>query len=120
MTNIVIDHLKIIKGEQLSSVIFMQDYLQLDFDGNLISCYKWPKVTLNRVGHSFGDLEYRNAICDLISLEVIDVISTSVEVLIEFKRGTISFLMEGCDEVIYFTDSNKEWSYYPFQKKEGE
>jgi len=34
-------------GEQLSSVEFVQDYLQLHFDGRTITAYVWPKVFVN-------------------------------------------------------------------------
>jgi hypothetical protein len=113
MENINIEHLSIIKGEQLSSVIFVQDYLQLDFDGPLLTCYKWPKVCIAGIITSFGDSEYRNAICQLISYLVIALEASSSEVLIRFDIGYIQFLMPDDSEVIFFQDNDKKWSYYP-------
>ncbi|MDU1893091.1 MAG: hypothetical protein E6767_20635 [Dysgonomonas sp.] len=47
-----------LKGEQLSSVEFVQDYL-----------------------HSYGDIEYRNQLCNIISKKVIDLYIKENEIL---------------------------------------
>ena len=113
MKEINIDHLSQLKGEQLSSVIFVQDYLQLDFDGLRLTCYKWPKVIIDKVSYSFGESEYRNAICRIIASEVEDINTTSIDVSIKFKSGVILFPIVDDEEVIYFVDRENGWSYYP-------
>ena len=117
MSKIDIEHLSKIKGEQLSSVTFVMDYLQIDFDSNLLTCYKWPKVTVKTRVYSYGEVEYRNANCELIASNVLDVKSTEDRIWIEFELGSILFLMVDDSEVIYFTDSKKEWSYYPIREE---
>jgi hypothetical protein len=61
---------KSIIGEQLSSVEFIQDYLQLHFDGNTLTLYSWPQVNLGSLTYKHGDIMYRNALCEIISHEV--------------------------------------------------
>lgn len=61
-------------GEQLSSVEFVQDYLQLHFDGPRLTLYIWPTVIINNKTFSFGELPYRDMICSFISRNIIQVV----------------------------------------------
>ena len=103
----------VLSGQQLSSVVFVQDYLQLDFDGHTITCYDWPMVTLSDSKFVKNDKEYRNALCSLIANKV-DGAS-----FIEEERLSINFqtgekieidLRNANGEVIYFTTPDGEWS----------
>jgi hypothetical protein len=104
---------RVLANEQLGSVIFVQNYLQLDFDGYIITCYKWPIIsTLNGI-FDIANREYRNELCSLITKEVSDIIFIDNERLdIKFQSGEqIKFnLKEAKDEVIYFTTPEGEWS----------
>ncbi len=57
-------------GEQLSSVEFIQDYLQLRFDGPVLTFFEWPEVFREEGSYAFGEPEYRNVLCDLIGEDV--------------------------------------------------
>ncbi|MBK7808451.1 MAG: hypothetical protein IPJ51_19490 [Saprospiraceae bacterium] len=46
-------------NEQLSSVEFVQDYLQLHFDGRTITSYIWPIINIKNENLIFGDVVYR-------------------------------------------------------------
>ncbi|HEY0161387.1 MAG TPA: hypothetical protein VGB69_01800 [Edaphobacter sp.] len=59
-----------ILGEELAAVEFVQDYLQLRFDGPLLTLYAWPHVLLSEYSIAFGEPEYRNALCALIGEKV--------------------------------------------------
>ena len=54
-------------GEQLSSVTFVQDYVQIDFDGNGFTLFVWPTVFSNGEILKFRDIEYRNELCGQIA-----------------------------------------------------
>ncbi len=41
-------------GETLSSVIFVADHVQLDFNGPRLSAYAWPLVTVGEAARVFG------------------------------------------------------------------
>ncbi len=57
-------------GEELTAVEFVQDYLQLRFDGPLLTLYAWPHVLLSEYSIAFGEPEYRNALCSQIGEKV--------------------------------------------------
>jgi hypothetical protein len=71
-------------GEQLSSVTFIQDYWQLDFDGSGFTVFS----SISIVGPDFrfrdGDPEFRNYLCDRIAHKVSSVGIDSSFVVITF------------------------------------
>ena len=52
-----------IDGEELKSVEFVEDYLQLRFGEPLLKLYDWPHILLTDSSVAFGEPEYRNALC---------------------------------------------------------
>jgi len=56
--------------EPLSSVTFVQDYVQLDFGAARLTAYAWPSVEIGGVIFRFGDRGYRDALCAFIAHEV--------------------------------------------------
>jgi len=50
------NHLDRLIGEQLSAVQFIQDYLQLHFDGQGLTCYIWPEIYFHNHCFKFGDI----------------------------------------------------------------
>jgi hypothetical protein len=53
-------------GEQLSSVIFVADYVQFDFNGPILSAFSPPIVEVQGVRYRFPDRASRDALCSLI------------------------------------------------------
>jgi hypothetical protein len=80
--------LEAIVGQELSAVEFVQDYVQLRFDGPLVSFFEWPDVFREEGSYAFGEPEYRNVLCALIEESVS---AASVEegeaIEIEFENG---------------------------------
>ncbi len=104
---------QVLVNEKLSSVVFVMDYLQLDFDGNRLSCYEWPTIVLSNSKFLFGHAEYRNALCSRIAKEVNNTTLIDDEIFeIDFGAGMqIKFdLKNAMDEVIFFTPSEGNWS----------
>ena len=60
------DGLRELIGLQLSSVEFVQDYIQLHFDGPTLTAYTWPTVSKGSSVLSRGQSGYRDAICEPI------------------------------------------------------
>ena len=56
-----------IDGQELASVTFVQDYLQLDFNGPVLTLYIWPEVFRPEGSYGFGEPGYRDMLCDEIS-----------------------------------------------------
>jgi hypothetical protein len=61
---------KALHGRQLSSVEFVQDYLQLRFDGPYVTALAWPRVAYDCKVLRWGDPGYRDSICALIANRV--------------------------------------------------
>ncbi|PZS31401.1 MAG: hypothetical protein DLM58_11745 [Pseudonocardiales bacterium] len=57
-------------GATVSSVIFIGDYCQLEFNGPRLSAYVWPKIETHTTVGSFGDLGYRDLLCSVIGHDV--------------------------------------------------
>jgi hypothetical protein len=62
------DHTELvsIEGEQLSAVTFVQDYVQLHFDGPRLTLLTWPAVITADASYAFGEPGYRDWLCKLI------------------------------------------------------
>ncbi len=88
--------IEIIEGEELSSVTFVQDYVQFDFNGPGFTMLIWPEVfvpeghQLPEGSYAFGDPGYRDALCSQIG-ENAETISLEEGVALEisFEGGTI-------------------------------
>jgi len=65
-----------IEGEELKSVAFVEDYLELRFGTPVITLYDWPYVLLTDFSVGYGEPEYRNALCaqigEMVSTAVLD------------------------------------------------
>jgi len=59
-----------LKGRELSAVTFVQDYLQLQFDGLYLNIFVWPKVMAPGASVTFEMPGYRDKLCDQIGKAV--------------------------------------------------
>jgi hypothetical protein len=76
--------------EPLQSVVFVMDYLQLDFGDARFTAYVWPTVTISEATLRFGDPGYRDALCAFITHTVIAADeSPDVGLVIRFDLGAI-------------------------------
>lgn len=80
--------LKILEGSQLSSVEFVQDYVQLRFDGPTLTAITPPRVCLMNQWFEWGNQGYRDVLCDRIG-KIVRHASTirEQEIKIEFGDG---------------------------------
>jgi hypothetical protein len=107
--------LSIIEGEQLSSVEFVQDYVQLRFDGPYLTAITLHNVELGNIHLKWGMPGYRDALCDRIGTTVQSVsVITSETLLIKFADGaivSISLRPEDyrAEEAVMFDDKTKQW-----------
>ncbi|MVN23468.1 hypothetical protein [Mucilaginibacter arboris] len=114
------DFLNILIEEKLSSVTFVMDYLQVDFDGNGFTFYIWPVVTVENIEYKFGDSYYRDKLCSLIA-QIVKSVSyvDNKEIVIHFDNENKLFLSLDPNnpdiivEIATFKDANKNW--YVFQ-----
>ena len=104
-------------NEQLSSIEFVQDYLQLHFDGNSLTYYVWPTVTVNSKSYCITEEGYRDAICKLIAQELKEVSFIENRALnLYFSNGdhvSLSLARDASNteviEFVYFRGLNSDW-----------
>ena len=84
--------------EQLGSVVFVRDYLQLDFGDARFTALTWPLVTIGETTLSFGEPGYRDALCGFIDHEVTAAAESSDRgLVIRFGLGEIRINPEASD-----------------------
>jgi hypothetical protein len=110
-----IDPLKMLIGYELSSLEFVRDYLQLRFDGPMITAYSLPKIKSEEETYEPGVLGYCDTLCSCISSTVRSAsIVEGKEISLEFDSGiklTISLKSEDYQgaEVAIFRKNSDEW-----------
>jgi hypothetical protein len=62
--------LQMLIGEQLSTVTFVQDYLQLHFDGPRLTVFSHPVIRSGEQTFSDGKPGFRDALCNNIAKKV--------------------------------------------------
>lgn len=76
-------------GRQLSAVVFVRDYLQLQFDGGVLSLYVWPSIELCEVRLTHGQPGYRDLLCDQIGKVVSDIRDNREGIALDFVGGSV-------------------------------
>lgn len=94
---------------ELSAVVFVLDYLQLQFAWATMTINIYPLVEVEGQTYKFNDSDYRNKICEQIGKKVGEIYEENEKVIISFIDGsniTVSREMNIFDlpEVIVFED----------------
>ena len=77
-------------GQELRSVCFVEDFLELRFGESLLSLFAWPYVMLTDFSVAYGEPEYRNALCAQIAEEVVEASLEETSALtIELQNGVV-------------------------------
>jgi hypothetical protein len=76
-----------LKGRVLSSVEFVQAYVQLRFDGPCLTAYTHPVVDLATDRFEWGVPGYRDRLCEQIGSTVVDAWANEVEISVGFESG---------------------------------
>lgn len=82
--------LKPIVGRQLSAVVLVQDYVQLQFDGPTLTAITWPVVTVGSSEYEYGRPLYRDMLCERITKVVHSAfVNEGEEIRIDFNDGSV-------------------------------
>ncbi len=77
-------------GEELKSVCFVEDFLELCFGDAKLTFYAWPHVLLTEFSVAYGEPEYRNALCAQIGEEVKEAsIAEGSALTMELANGVV-------------------------------
>jgi len=106
-------------GERLSSVTFVRDYLQFDFDGPRLSVFVWPCVEAFEQEWRFGDQGYRDALCGRIGRTVTGVSDASASgVVLRFDEDAVVINPEAADlrgpeiAMLQMNDEERAWDIW--------
>ena len=95
-------------GEQLSAVTFVQDYLQLHFDGPTLNVTGPLTVTAGSERRSAWENGFRDLLCGRIAKLVSSVTSDEASITFAFTDGSeiaVSLVpFAGCPEAVYLHD----------------
>lgn len=100
-----------LRGCNVSAVTFVQDYLQLHFDGPLLNLFVWPRVAEPAAVLNFGMAGYRDALCALIGKTLSAVTEEAgVALCLHFTHGIaieVPLLPDfrQCPEAVVFLDA---------------
>jgi hypothetical protein len=77
-------------GEELKSVCFVEDYLELCFGEAKVTFFAWPHVLLTEFSVAYGEPEYRNAVCAQIGEQVAEAsLEEGGALTIELQNGVV-------------------------------
>lgn len=75
-------------GKPLSSICFVQDYVELHFDGSILRCLVGPILKLDRLDVIFPENGSRDALCSLIGQAIQRLsLDDDVNLEVEFSSG---------------------------------
>lgn len=107
--------LQVLVGEQLSSVEFVMDYVQMRFNGQCLTVYSAAhRIETNGVPVAWGESGYRDALCNLIRHKVREInVTVSESLSLAFDEGSVWYLsLRDSDyigpEAVMFTDKISE------------
>jgi hypothetical protein len=107
--------LQMLIGEQLSAITFVQDYLQLHFDGPRLTVFSHVIVSLGDQVFHGGKPGFRDALCNNIAKKVIEArIVNEDSISIRFADGsTIKISLKDKDysggEAVNFDTGGSAW-----------
>ena len=108
-----------LNNEQLSSVEFVQDYLQLHFEDKTLTCYIWPYLISNGREYRNVDKDYKNQLCDVIANHVVRVdLIENVTLTITFSNTSEIILPldnsnpDIIGEIAILSDNENNWSIF--------
>jgi hypothetical protein len=106
--------------EDLSSVIFVANDLQLDFNGPRLSLFVWPEVKAFGEAKEFGDPGYRDLLCTFISRTVTAALESPDDGLVLlFETDSIrvnpraAFELPGPEiAMLHLNDEDRQWDIW--------
>jgi hypothetical protein len=110
--------LECLQGRALSAVTFVQDYIQLQFDGALLSAYVWPCVQTSEKATDAGQPGYRDLLCEQIGKIVRRTLDEpDKRILIVFDDAQIEINLEqegrvGPEAAIFQDGQGKQWNVW--------
>jgi hypothetical protein len=106
--------LQVILGSQMSSIEFVQDYVQLRFDGPCLTAHTRPTVSASGTTFRWSEAGYRDVLCGRIAKKVVRADVSASAIAIGFEDGAeIQVSLSKADyrgpEAAMFTSNDGTW-----------
>jgi hypothetical protein len=108
-----VEMISLLDDKELSAVTFVRDYVQLGFDGPVVTAITLPRVDVHGIATGPSESGYRDQLCGQISKRVRRAWARSSDRLaIEFVDGSILYVpledeyYEGPEAVVLRDDKN--------------
>lgn len=107
-----------LENTQLSAVTFVQDYVQLHFDGPCLTAYVWPHILNKKEPATPKVPGYRDALCERIGKTVVKAFEEPGErLVIVFEDDvTLEVSLNEADregpEAAMFRDQSDKWNVW--------
>jgi hypothetical protein len=107
-------------SEDLGSVVFVADYVQLDFNGPRLSLFVWPEVKAFGESKAFGDPGYRDLLCTFIDRTVTAALESPDDGLVlSFEADSVcvnpraAFELTGPEiGMLHLNDQDRQWDVW--------
>lgn len=108
-----------LESEQLSAVTFVQDYVQLHFDGPCLTAYVWPHILNQKESITPKVPGYRDALCERIGKIVVKAFEELGERLVIVFADDVTLEVslketdrEGPEAAMFHDQSGKSWNVW--------
>lgn len=82
------ESLKALDRRQLTAISFVMDYVQLQFDDLILSCFNLPTVEVEGVTFGVGDQRWRNKLCGRIG-RIVDHDTVNDDLVLTFDDASL-------------------------------
>jgi hypothetical protein len=113
--NVIVNSLNQLIGRQLSSIEFVQNYVQVRFDGITITALTFPSIMIEGKVYKSEMRDYKNTLYSLIGYTVTNFTFAQEDklelILLDNIALTMSLRAEDyvAADAIIFTSESKEW-----------
>lgn len=108
-------------GREVASITFVRDYVQIGFDGPVLTAVTWPELSATAKVWTTEATNYRDVLCSTIGQRVTSAGVTDREIVVELEQGVrivVSLRPEdriGSDSAYFDDDAGGHWVWGDYQ-----
>jgi hypothetical protein len=108
-------------GREIASITFVRDYVQIGFDGPVLTAVTWPELSATARLWTTETSGYRDVLCSTIGRRVTSAGVTDLEIFIEVEDGVrmvVSLSPEdrtGSESAHFDDDAGEHWVWGDYQ-----
>lgn len=103
--------------QNLISISFVLDYLQVGFESSSLTFLEWPQIELDGVSYYHEDRDYRMILCSLLGKSVTTIQEVAdTYIKIDFQGGAAlnaSLINSPFPDAVIFNNRDGAWNTWP-------